>query len=108
MAAKKSVTFYAAKDVAEWLAGMGEDENVSLRINEAIREGALKSRPQSLFQIPLGFYQMSALLKILKKETAEREKEVDNADQEDLGDDAHEYISEASGLLAHFEQFVKD
>lgn len=108
MAAKKSITFYAAKDVAEWLATLDEDENVSLRINEAIREGALKPKPNSLFQIPLGFYQMSALLTILKEVEKKREKELEEADPEDVGDNAHEYVNEVSRLRTHFEQFVKD
>lgn len=108
MVAKKGVSFYAAKDVAEWLANLPEDENVSLRINEAIREGALKPKPKSLFQVPLGFYQMNILLNLLKEEEKRREKVLKDADPEDLDENAYEYVSEVSKLRSHLEQFVKE
>jgi hypothetical protein len=106
---KKSITFYAAADVAEWISGLDAGE-VSRHINDAIREGALKPKPKSLFQIPLGFYQMSSLLKILKGVEKEREADAENID--DPGDPeqyeaAREYVKEIADLVAHFEQFVK-
>jgi len=104
MATKKSVTFYAAKDVAEWLSGFDEEENVSQRINQAIREGALK--PKSLFQISLNFYQMGTLLEVLKAEEKRRQDTADNVYEEDMAA-ATEHAHELSRLLAHFEQYLK-
>lgn len=111
MAAKKSVTFYAATDVAEWINSLDTGE-VSRHINDAIREGALKPKSKSLFQIPLGFYQMSNLLKILKATEAERAAEGESAFEEDpenteAQDTIRDQVKEVSDLIAHFEQFVK-
>lgn len=111
MAAKKSVTFYAAADVAEWISGLDSGE-ISRHINDAIREGALKPKSNALFQIPIGFYQMSDLLKILKEVQEQRAAEGEqawDADPEDT--EAHDAIraevKQVSDLIAHFEQFVK-
>lgn len=105
------MTFYAAADVAEWISGLDSGE-VSRHINDAIREGALKPKSTALFQIPLGFYQMGSLLKILK--TAEEEKAADVENCFDADPENTEAIDairakgkEISDLIAHFEQFVK-
>ena len=111
MAAKKSVTFYAAADVAEWIGGLDSGE-ASRHINDAIREGALKPKSNALFQIPLGFYQMGDLLKILKKAEEEKAADGDNCHSEDPEstealDAIHAEVKQISDLIAHFEQFVK-
>jgi hypothetical protein len=103
MATKKSVTFYAAADVADWINGLSPGE-VSRQINDAIREGALK--PKELFQIPLSFYQMSDLLEILRQEVKRREETLDAVDPDDLGG-AQDWASKASLLFSHIEQFVR-
>lgn len=111
MAAKKSVTFYAAADVAEWISGLDSGE-ISRHINDAIREGALKPKSNALFQIPLGFYQMGDLLKILKEVEEQRAAEGERGWEEDPENtEAHDAIraevKQVSDLIAHFEQFVK-
>lgn len=105
-AAKKSVTFYAAKDVAAWLASFDQDENVSSRINEAIREGALRQKTKALFQIPFSFYEMSTLLEVLKQEYKRRERLEDEVDGDDIAS-AREHAAEVARLLSHIESFVK-
>lgn len=102
---KKSITFYAANDVAEWIETLDAGEK-SRKINELIREAVLNPKPKALFQIPLGFYQMSTLLQILKDVEAAREKQEDEVDGEDMAS-ARAQTSEVSLLVAHFEQFVK-
>ncbi|MFA6555281.1 MAG: hypothetical protein WCT03_02575 [Candidatus Obscuribacterales bacterium] len=102
---KKSITFYAANDVAEWIETLDAGEK-SRKINELIREAVLNPKPKTLFQIPLGFYQMSTLLQILKDVEAAREKQEDEVDGEDMAS-TRAQTSEVSSLVAHFEQFVK-
>lgn len=111
MAAKKSVTFYAAADVAEWISGLDSGE-ISRHINDAIREGALKPKSNALFQIPLGFYQMGDLLKILKEVEEHRAAEGEQAWEADpenteAHDEIRAQVKQVSDLIAHFEQFVK-
>lgn len=111
MAAKKSVTFYAAADVAEWISGLDSGE-VSRHINDAIREGAIKPKSNALFQIPLGFYQMGSLLKVLKEAAEQKGAEGERCWEEDpenteAYEDIRVEVKQISDLIAHFEQFVK-
>lgn len=101
---KKPVTFYPSAEVAAWLENFDSGER-SRQINEAIKASALK--PKALFEIPLGFYQMSDLLEILKEEETRRDETVENVvDEEDIGK-AQEWASKASSLRSHFEKFVR-
>jgi hypothetical protein len=105
--AKKPVTFYASEDVAAWVEALDAGDK-SRKINEIIRDAVINPKPKAaLFEIPLGFYQMSSLLKVLKELHEQRAYDAEERDPDPETRDEDDSVGEVARLISHFEKFVK-